>query len=89
MTIAAGGQLGWACSVRRPNRRRCRRRRDGSERAGSKELGADGGPGYILHRPARDASLCCKSVTCNVNTPCNGHSSLRLSFPSKPGFAYS
>ena len=58
-----------------------------SERAESKGSSADGG-GYILYCPARDAgSLCCKSVTCNVNTPCDGHSSLmplRLSFPVNP-----
>ena len=36
------------------------------------------------YMPVRDASLCCKSVTCNVNTPCNGHSSLRLSFAINP-----
>ena len=40
--------------------------------------------GYILHTPVRDASLCCKSVTCNVNTLCIGHSSLRLSFATNP-----
>ena len=38
----------------------------------------------ISYTAVREASLCCKSVTCNVNTLCNGHSSLRLSFAINP-----
>lgn len=67
---------------RRCGPRRCRRRRYRSEKAGSKEVGADSVCSYILCTPAPVASLCCKSVTCNVNTLYNGHSSPAL-FPSK------
>ena len=39
--------------------------------------------GYVIscipHTPVLDASLCWKSVTCNVNTLCNGYTSPHLS----------
>ena len=51
-------------------RRRGRWGRDGDVKAKGKER-APMRWGYILCMPVRDASPCCKSVTCNVNTLCD------------------